>query len=409
MTTTTAAAARTPTAQGPAAGRLPHGAGFWIIALAFSTELAFCAVPTPLYAIYQQRDGFPTIVLTIIFAAYAVGVMLSLYLAGHISDWLGRRRVILGSLLINLLAAILFLVGSDIAGLIGARFVSGLGIGLLTATATAHLAELGAAANHARGRVALVSTFANLGGIGLGPLVGGLIATWSTRPLTVPFVAFGILLVVEGILVAFVPETVERREERPAYRPQRVAVPAAGRGAFWAAATAAFGVFAVFGTFMGLSSTFLVGLLGLHSHLLAGLAPFILFMAAALAQIVTVRLSTGPQIALAIVLAALGLVSIGAAAIVASLALFMIGGGVAGAGIGILFRAALATVATVADAERRGEALAGIFLIAYAGMTIPPLLTAAALTVWPIVAVLVGLVTLAAILVTLSGSRMLRR
>ncbi len=86
-----------------------------------------------------------------------------------------------------------------------------------------------------------------------------------------PFVAFAILLVVEAILVAFVPETVERREERPAYRPQRVAVPAAGRGAFWAAGTAAFGAFAVFGTFTGLSSTFLVGLLGQHSHLLVGL------------------------------------------------------------------------------------------------------------------------------------------
>lgn len=406
--TTTAAPPLTP-AQTPATGRLPHGAGFWIIALAFSTELAFCAVPTPLYAIYQQRDGFPTIVLTIIFAAYAVGVMLSLYLAGHVSDWLGRRRVILGSLLINLLAAILFLVWNDVAGLIVARFISGLGIGILTATATAHLSELGAAANHAKGRVALVSTFANLGGIGLGPLIGGLIATWSTRPLIAPYVAFAILLAVEGILVAFVPETVERREERPAYRPQRVAVPTAGRGAFWAAGAAAFGAFAVFGTLMGLSSTFLVGLLGLHSHLLAGLSPFVVFMAAALAQIVTVRLATHTQIGLAIALAALGLVSIGVAAIIASLPLFLIGGGIAGAGIGILFRAALATVAAVADAERRGEALAGTFLIAYAGMTIPPLLTAAALSVWPAVAVLVGLVTLAAILVAISGSRMLRR
>ncbi|MDR6981141.1 MFS family permease [Streptomyces sp. 3330] len=396
-------------AQPPAARRLPHGAGFWIIALAFSTELAFCAVPTPLYAIYQQRDGFPTIVLTVIFAAYAVGVMLSLYLAGHVSDRLGRRRVILGSLLINLLAAILFLTWSDVTGLIVARFSSGLGIGILTATATAHLSELGTAAGHTKSRVALVSTFANLGGIGLGPLIGGLIATWSTRPLITPYVAFAILLVVEGILVAFVPETVERREERPAYRPQRVAVPAAASGAFWAAGAAAFGAFTVFGTFMGLSSTFLVGLLGLHSYLLAGLAPFVVFMAAALAQIVTVRLGIRPQIGYAIALAALGLVSIGVAAVVASLPLFLIGGGVAGAGIGILFRAALGAVAAVADAGRRGEALAGIFLTAYAGMTIPPLLTAAALRVWPTAVVLVSLVTLAAVLVAVSGSRMLRR
>lgn len=413
MTTTAPAptrdAARRPgDAQARAPRLLPHWIGFWVIATAFLTEMAFCAVPTPLYAIYQQRDGFPTTVLTVVFASYAVGVMVSLYLAGHLSDWLGRRRVILASLLINLLAAILFLVWNDLAGLLVARFVCGLGIGILTATATAHLSELGAAADQAQGRSGIVSTFANLGGIGLGPLVGGLLVTWFARPLVVPFAVFAVLLAVLAVAVAFVPETVERREERPAYRPQRVAVPAEGRRAFWAAGAAAFGAFAVFGTFMGLSATFLVGILGLHSHLLAGLAPFIVFTAAALAQVATARFPVRRQVALAITLAALGLLTVGASALTASLALFLVGGGIAGAGIGILFRASLTTVAHVADPARRGEALAGVFLIAYAGMTLPPLLTAAALSVWSAVGVLVGLTLVATALVALAGSRMLR-
>ncbi|MCL2516361.1 MAG: MFS transporter [Microbacteriaceae bacterium] len=399
----------TRTAPLQAARRLPHGAGFWIIALAFLTEMAFCAVPTPLYAIYQQREGFPTFVLTMIFAAYAVGVMLSLYLAGHVSDWLGRRRVILASLLITLLASVLFLVWNDVAGLMVARFISGLGIGILTATATAHLSELGSAANRATGRAATVSTLANLGGIGLGPLVGGVIATWAARPLVFPYVLFAIVFAIEGVLVAFVPETVERREERPAYRPQRIAVPAARRGTFWAAAAAAFGSFAVFGTFMGLSPTFLVGVLGRHSHLLAGLAPFLVFAAAAIAQVVTARVPVRTQLGLAIALAVLGLATVAVGAGLASLALFLIGGGVAGAGVGILFRASLATAAAAAEPERRGEALAGVFLIAYAGMTVPPLLTAAALSVWPTVTVLVVVMAGAAVLVALAGSRMLGR
>ena len=75
--------------------RFAHGPGFWVIAAAFLTTMAFSTIPTPLYAIYQQRDGFPTYVITVIFASYAVGVMASLYLAGHVSDWLGRRRVAL--------------------------------------------------------------------------------------------------------------------------------------------------------------------------------------------------------------------------------------------------------------------------------------------------------------------------
>lgn len=42
-------------------------------------------------------------------------------------------------------------------------------------------------------------------------------------------------------------------------------------------------------------------------------------------------------------------------------------------------------------------------------MTIPPLLTAAALNIWPTVAVLVGFAAAATILIVLAGSRMLRR
>ena len=35
-----------------------HSAAFWVVAAAFCVNLAFSAVPTPLYVIYQQRDHF---------------------------------------------------------------------------------------------------------------------------------------------------------------------------------------------------------------------------------------------------------------------------------------------------------------------------------------------------------------
>jgi len=115
-----------------------------VIAAAFLTVMAFSTVPSPLYALDQPRDGFATVVITLVFAAYAVGVMASLYLAGHVSDWLGRRRVILAAIVIELLAALLFLVGTEVPRPLVARFISGIGVGALTATA--HLSELRAAA-----------------------------------------------------------------------------------------------------------------------------------------------------------------------------------------------------------------------------------------------------------------------
>jgi hypothetical protein len=40
-------------------GRLRRpGFGFWAVAFAFVTVIAFGTVPTPLYSLYRDRDGF---------------------------------------------------------------------------------------------------------------------------------------------------------------------------------------------------------------------------------------------------------------------------------------------------------------------------------------------------------------
>ena len=70
-----------------------HSFGFWVAALAFLVNMGFSAVPTPLYALYEQRDHFSTFMVTIVYAVYAVGVIGSLFLGGHVSDWVGRKRV----------------------------------------------------------------------------------------------------------------------------------------------------------------------------------------------------------------------------------------------------------------------------------------------------------------------------
>src|SRR5687768_9664484 len=116
-----------------------HGVGRWAVAFAFLAVLAFSAAPTPLYAIYQDRDGFSTFVITVIFASYAVGVTLALFFAGHLSDALGRKRMLIPALLLSLVSAALFLVWRDLTGLIVARVINGLSVGIVTATATAYL------------------------------------------------------------------------------------------------------------------------------------------------------------------------------------------------------------------------------------------------------------------------------
>ena len=125
----------------------------------------------------------------------------------------------------------------------------------------------------------------NIGGLALGALAGGALAEVVDRPLRTPYLVFLVLLAATALAVALVPETVVRAEQRPAYRPQRVAVPPADRTTFAAAAAAAFAAFAVFGLFTSLAPTFLVTVFGQRDHLVAGAVVFGVFGAAAPAQV----------------------------------------------------------------------------------------------------------------------------
>ena len=81
------------------------GVGFWVVAFVFATVMAFTTVPTPLWSLYAQRDRFSSLTVTIVFAVYALAVALSLFLVGHLSDWYGRRRVLMPALALEILAA----------------------------------------------------------------------------------------------------------------------------------------------------------------------------------------------------------------------------------------------------------------------------------------------------------------
>ncbi len=397
-----------PVAVPAAPARLSHRTGFWVTAATFLALMAFNTVPTPLYALYQERDGFPTFLITVMFAAYSIGVMVSLYLAGHLSDRLGRRPLILAAAVLEIAAALVFVLRADAAGVIAARLVAGLGIGLLTASATAHLADLRRVSHPASpGFAATVAGVANMGGLALGPLIGGLFAAFTPAPLVLPYVVFLVGFLALSLAYVFVPETVEvDRSFR--YRPQRVRIPADGRRAYWAAGTAAFAAFAVTGLFGSVAPTFLAGRLGVTDHLVAGAVSFSVFGAAAASQVLFAGRSTRTQLRLGVAAMVGGLLSLGAADLMTSGPLFLAGGIVAGAGVGLLFRGALATAGSLAEPHARGEITSGVFLLAFAGMTVPPLAVGVALLALPLVPVFLGFVVLVLALVVWGGLVILR-
>lgn len=393
------------------ARRARHRRGFWVVVGAFTVLMAFTTLPTPLYPLYQRLDGFPTFVITLIFAAYGVGVMGGLYLAGHVSDYLGRRRVLLAATAVELVSAVMFVVLQDTASLLVARFLCGLGIGAVTATATAHLAELHAVGRpDADGRfTSVVAGAVNTGGLALGPLVAGLLTQFLPHPLTVPYAVWVVLLALAFPALLLAPETVDRPAVRPAYRPQRVSVEPAARPHFSAAAVAAAAAFSVLGVFTSLTASFVGGTLGLHSRLLTGSIVFGVIGASTLSQIVLGSREVPERLRAGMASMSVGLVLVAVGAWTTSLPLFALAGVVAGAGVGLVFNVAITTAATVSSPEHRGETLAGMFLAAYAGITIPVVAAGLAVTFFPAPAVLVVFATVVLVAVLVSTTRLLAR
>jgi MFS family permease len=353
---------------------LSRGSSFWAVAFAFLSLTALSTAPSALYRLYAARDGFSSFTITVVYAVYVVGVLISLVLAGHVSDWYGRRGVLGASLAVAIVSAIVFIVWESLTGLFAGRILIGLALGAGIATATAYLSDLDVdAEGHPTRRSGIVSTIANVGGLSLGPLVAGLLARYAPHPLRLTYVVLAVALVVGLLLVLASTEGHAPLRPRPAYHPQRFKAPKQGRSAFLAALTGAFMSFAVFGLIAGLAGTLLAESFHHTSPAVTGLTIFLAFGSGAIAQTTTTSWPLTRLYAAGTVTAIVGLGILVASAWTAppSFALFLAGGVIAGAGCGGIFRGSLQTVISASAEEDRAGALATFFAVGYAGISIP--------------------------------------
>ena len=210
--------------------RLTRFAGFWVVATSVLCVSAFSTAPSSLYGLYAERDHLSSLTITIVYAVYAVGIVVSLLLAGHISDWYGRRVVLVPALLVGAAASFMFLIWKSLPGLLVGRVLTGVAIGVTVATATAYLTDLDTEPESAGSRRAsTVAVISNLGGLALGPLVAGLLAHFASQALTLPYVVFFCAIVASTVGVYFVPEGHPARQPLPRYAPQRLKIPSSGQ------------------------------------------------------------------------------------------------------------------------------------------------------------------------------------
>src|SRR3954454_24025024 len=150
-------------------------ASLWAAAaLAF---LAFAAgsAASPLYRVYEDKFSFPPTTLTLLFTVYIVVLLATLLVFGSVSDYTGRRIVMLAGLALGAAGCGLFLIAHGVGLLFAARALQGVAVGLISGAASAALFDLrpdGAAP-------VVVSTAAPTGGQALGAIGASVLAQYA--------------------------------------------------------------------------------------------------------------------------------------------------------------------------------------------------------------------------------------
>ena len=341
--------------------------GFVLVAYAFLATMIGTTLPTPLYPLFEQRYSFGELMVTVIFGVYAFGVIAGLLVFGNLSDEIGRKPVLLIGLAFSAASAFLFVFAGSLVPIFAGRIASGLSAGVFTGTATAMLVDL---APGGRRRVAsFVAVIVNLGGLGLGTLLAGLLADYCRSPLRLPFIVDLGLLVPALLGLLMTPETVQRTAFR--LRLQRLKVPTEVRGVFVRGAAAGFGSFAVAGVFSSVAPVFLGQILGRTSHALAGAVVFILFTASIVGQLIVSRLSDQRALVSGCVLLVGGVGLLALALGIESLAALIAAASVVGLGQGLVIGAGLAAINQRAPVEHRGETASSFFVVMYVGLSLP--------------------------------------
>jgi predicted MFS family arabinose efflux permease len=346
-------------------GRLPAGAAFFLQASITVFFLAGSAAPTPLYAFYQREWGFSPITTTVVFGIYALAVLTALLLVGSLSDHIGRRPVLLTAIAVQAATMLLFATAGNVTVLLAARVVQGLATGAAVGAVGAGLVDL-----H-RSRGTLANAVAPVTGTATGAIGAGLLVQYLPDPAHLVYLILFGIFIVQFAGVALMAESATPKPGALAALRPRLSVPRSVRGPVLAAIPALIAVWSL-ASFYGSLGPALVGqLAGSQSAVLGGLALFVL---AATGAVTVLLLRAAPPrlimlLGMAALLAGVGITLL--AVTLGSVAVFLAGTAVAGAGFGAGFQGAIRTVVPLAAAHERAGVLSTLFVVSYLALGLP--------------------------------------
>ncbi|WP_247257535.1 MFS transporter [Pseudomonas moorei] len=343
-------------------------ASLWFLAITLLSFLAASTAPTPLYHLYQEQLQFSAAILTLIFAVYALSLLVALLTVGSLSDHLGRKPVIFTAVLLNIVAMLLFIQADSVAWLISARVLQGFATGMATAVLSATLLDTD------RQQGALINSVAPLIGMALGGMGCGLLAEFAPAPLYLTYWLLLVLFVMQGLYVWRLPESVSRQPGAWASLRPTLHVPVQARSTLWRVLPLNTATWALGGFYASLAPSLVRTATGSTSNLIGGATVAVLTLTGASMIFILRNRPAGNALQLGAGCLATGVALILLGAHDASLPLFFLGTLVAGCGFGAGFLGALRSVVPLALPHERAGLMSAYYVLSYLAFCLPSLL-----------------------------------
>ncbi|MEQ1407539.1 MFS transporter [Neorhizobium sp. Rsf11] len=352
-----------PSATSPSAFRMT------VYSFTFAVLISVCSsAPTPLYHLYQELFDLSPAMITLIFGSYAFALLAALLTFGGLSDYVGRKPLILAALVINATALVIFMLAESGAMLMVGRIVQGIATGLAFPTFGATILD----ADKRHGPI-LNSITAFLG-LMIGTLAAGTLVAFAPAPTYLIYAILFVATIAGTIALAFMPETITRRPGALAAMRPRISVPPRARGALIKVTPVNVASWALAGFYLSLMPTLVAVATGITSPFVGGAvvatsmlsATVSVFVFRALApQRVLFSATTGLMIGVLITLLGVEERAVG---------LLFLGTAVAGLGLGSIFSNILKIVLPLAESHERAGLFSAFLVESYLAFAVPAII-----------------------------------
>ncbi len=328
-------------------------------AYATATAITFSTVagaPTPIYRLYRETLGLTPFTITFIFAVYSFTMIAAFLTIARLSDYVGRKPMILLALGLNAIALLLFFAAESAGMLVAARAVQGVATGVALAT-------LGAVITDTAPRwAATLNSVTAFVGLALGALISGVFIAFAPWPTHLVYTVLLGVTVAEMIVLAWVAETVSPKVGAWSGIRPKLTVPAAAAAPMARLFPLTLSAWALGGFYLSLMPSLMIEATGVRSPLVGAAVVSALMLSGGGASLATRAFDAGKMVRASSATLAAGIVLTLFAIAAGSPAGMFVSTIVTGVGFGASYGASLRVLLPLASSHERAGLLSAYFV-----------------------------------------------